>query len=256
MYTFTSKFVNIFEKLLVECTERQQLIRTTTGKTLYRILLDCISTNNRKTRIESFQTKNKKIKELIQSKSDVEDIYYYAPVINISNTTLSYKEQQQLSFGLEHSYVDKNKHIRKNLAANFETIADRVTHTLKYENREEFHEFLRAYTDIFTNNVYKTKDFTYYKLKNLINNKEVAIVPGDKDSTVVVMNRTDYINKMQSMIEEGIQKGVYLPTTDTTLTDLKRFKDFLYRNFRNHNKYNKMIPTSNQPARLYGTAKT
>ena len=33
-------------------------------------------------------------------------------------------------------------------------------------------------------------------------------------------------------------------------------EDFLYRNFKNNEHYSKMYPTSNQPAQLYGTAKT
>ena len=38
--------------------------------------------------------------------------------------------------------------------------------------------------------------------------------------------------------------------------DLKRFQDFLCRNFSKYEKYNDMLPSSNQPAPLYGTAKT
>ena len=34
---------------------------------------------------------------------------------------------------------------------------------------QDFHEFPRAYTDIFTKNLYATKDFTYKNLKNMIN---------------------------------------------------------------------------------------
>ena len=58
------------------------------------------------------------------------------------------------------------------------------------------------------------------------------------------------------MIEEGIHKGVYEKSVDNTFKDLKRFQDFLYRNFRNYENYSKMRPKSNQPARMYGTAKT
>jgi len=84
----------------------------------------------------------------------------------------------------------------------------------------------------------------------------VVIVSGHKDSCVLVMDKTDYVTKLEEMINEGISKGVYTPTTDNTLKDLKTFRDFLYRNFKNHPKYKTMLPTSNQPARLYGTAKT
>ena len=56
--------------------------------------------------------------------------------------------------GLEFSLVDKNKHLKKQLA-------DRASDCIHRQNPENFHEFLRAYTDIFTKNVHATKDFTY-----------------------------------------------------------------------------------------------
>ena len=70
------------------------------------------------------------------------------------------------------------------------------------------------------------------------------------------MKRVDYLAKIRAMIDDGITCGDYTLTTDNTLKDLKKFCDFLYRNFENHPNYEKMLPTSNQPARLYGTAKT
>ena len=60
---------------------------------------------------------------------------------------------------------------------------------------------------------------------------------------------------MQEMIDKGIQE-VHAKTEDNTLQDLKRFQDFLYRNFSKYEKYNDMLASSNQPAQLYGTAKT
>ena len=57
------------------------------------------------------------------------------------------------------------------------------------------------------------------------------------------------------MIDDGVTCGVYISTRDKILKDLKTFRDFLYRNFKDHRKYEKMLPTSNKPAQLYGTAK-
>ena len=58
------------------------------------------------------------------------------------------------------------------------------------------------------------------------------------------------------MIDEGIQNGVYIVNEDRTLDDLKLFCNFLYHNCKKHEHYEKMLPTSNQPRQLYGTAKT
>ena len=40
------------------------------------------------------------------------------------------------------------------------------------------------------------------------------------------------------------------------MSNLKHFKDFIYRNFKKYKQYEKMSATSNKPAQLYGTAKT
>ena len=71
-----------------------------------------------------------------------------------------------------------------------------------------------------------------------------------------IMKRAGYIVKMQIMIDDGVTCGVYTPTADNTLKACKTFHDFLYHNFKDHPKYEKMLPTSNKPAWLYGTAKT
>ena len=57
------------------------------------------------------------------------------------------------------------------------------------------------------------------------------------------------------MIEEGVKNGTYKKTEDTTLQDLKKFQDILYSNFYTYEHYKSMYPHSNQPAKLYGTAK-
>ena len=96
-------------------------------------------------------------------------------------------------YGFENfeNFVDKNKNVRKLIAVSFEEVAGKVTPTIDNDQREKFHEFLRAYTDIFTKNVYSNKDYTFHNLRKLMNNENLAIVSGDKDSCVVVMNRND-----------------------------------------------------------------
>ena len=58
------------------------------------------------------------------------------------------------------------------------------------------------------------------------------MVPGDKESSAVILNKIDYQNKMQQMINDGIRDGAYKVTVDNNFDDLKTFfKSFLYRNF-------------------------
>ena len=70
------------------------------------------------------------------------------------------------------------------------------------------------------------------------------------------MSNQDYVQKLESMLNEGIKRGTYERSTDTTKQDLETFRGFLYQNSKNHPSYDKMRPKSNQPARLYATAKT
>ena len=111
-------------------------------------------------------------------------------------------------------------------------------------------------TDIFTKNVFQTKDCIYHNLKKLIREKDVVVMKGGKDSSVVILNKTDYIEKLENMVKEGTDKGTYTLTEDNTIKYLKNFKQFLIRNFKGYYKLDYMLPTSNQPARIYASAKT
>ena len=108
----------------------------------------------------------------------------------------------------------------------------RASDCVHHKNLEDFHEFLRAYTDIFIKNVDATKNFTYSKLKNIIKNEKLGILSGDKDSLVVLMQQEDYHMKLQIMISDGSRQGIYSPTFDITLSDLKIFLDIHHQNFK------------------------
>ena len=115
-----------------------------------------------------------------------------------------------------------------------ETLADSVKGDIDHKDLEHFHEFLRGYTDIFIKNIYATKDYTYHNLRGIIQNKNIAVVKGDKDSSVIILKKSDYVTKLDTIIDDGIMKGTYVETTDNTLKELTEFQDFLYRNFRNY----------------------
>ena len=209
-----------------------------------------------KHRYLSFKTKNQKIVDLIKRKRKSCNTNWSVPIINLSNYSLSNQEKQQLKLGMDYCFVDKNKDVQRFLAANMESLAGSVKGNVDHKNLEHFHEFLCGYTDIFTNNAYAIKYYIYHNLRNMIQNKDIVVVKGDKDSSVVIMKKTDYVFKLNTMINDGIMKDTYEETTDNKLKELSQFQDFLYRNFHNYECYKDMQPDSNQPARLYGTAKT
>ena len=88
-----------------------------------------------------------------------------------------------------------------------ESLADSVKGNINHKDLEHFHEFLRGQTDIFTNNIYATKDYTYHKLRGMIQNKDIAVVKDEKDSSVVIMKKSDYVTKLDTMIDDGIMKS-------------------------------------------------
>ena len=81
------------------------------------------------------------------------------------------------------------------------------------------------------------------------------MVSGDKESCLVLIDKANYQDNLQKMVEDGIKDSIYKVAEDNTLKDLKLFKSFLYRNFRKYEHYEEILPKSNQPGQLYGTAK-
>ena len=88
-----------------------------------------------------------------------------------------------------------------------ESLAESANGNIGHKNLEHFQEFLRAYKDIFTNNIYATRDYIYHNPRGMIKNKDIVVVKGDKDSSVVIMKKSDYVTKLDTMIDDGIMKG-------------------------------------------------
>ena len=160
-----------------------------------------------------------------------------------------------LEHGLKQCFVDQNKYIKKDIAAEFETLCSSVDKDISPDDKENFHEFLRSATNTFTQNIYRTKESTYNFLKPLQTNKDIVLLSGNKDSSVVILDIC-YKEKINRLINDDISKGVYIIEENDKLTELKSFQNFIYRNFKKHEKYKEMRPTSSQPARLFDTAKT
>ena len=101
-------------------------------------------------------------------------------------------------------------------------IENRITFKIKtgyrrWINLEHFHEFLRGYTDIFNNNIYATKDYTYHNFRGMIQKKDIVVAKGDKDSSVVIMKKSDYKTKLDTMTNDDIMKSTYVKTNYNTL---------------------------------------
>ena len=82
---------------------------------VYFVYFACFSieTSLHKERLESFKTKNKKIANLMKNQKDDTFTNYSVPIINLSSYTLNDSEYNQLKFGLNHCFINKDKHIKK-----------------------------------------------------------------------------------------------------------------------------------------------
>ena len=175
--------------------------------------------------------KNQKIVNLTKCNRKPCKTKYSVPIINLSSYNLLNQEKQQLKLDLGYCFVDKNKDFQKFLAANIGSLADSIKGNIDDKNLEHFYEILRGYTDIFTNNIDATKGYTYHNFRGMIHTKDIIFVKGDKDSSIVIMKRSDYVTELGTMINDGIMKGTYIETTVNTLKELWQSQGFLYRNF-------------------------
>jgi len=178
---------------------------------------------------------------------------YNVPIINISSKDLN---TTPLKYGLHQCFIDKNKFTKQNIAIEMENLATNLNKSVKDDQREEFHNFLRSSTNIISKNIFHSKDHTFSKLNELRKNDTIVILPADKESSCVIMDKDDYINKVNCMITDGITDMKYTRCEDTILKDLKNFQSFLYRNFKNHENYKDIYPSSHQAARFFSSAKT
>ena len=141
---------------------------------------------------------------------------YEVCITNLSSRQLTNTEYQQLKFGLNHSFINKDKNAKKDITTHMESLAYTALKKVENIQLQNFNEFLRGYTGIFPKNVLNSKDFTYKNLKRLIQDQNIVILQRDKDSSVAIMDKSDYMQKLGNMIEEEISKGTYERTDDTT----------------------------------------
>ena len=83
-------------------------------KSIKRNILLTLHSNN----LQQLQCKNKKLHKLISNKkSNKKKDSYTVPVINLSSEDLDTKP---LKYGLHHSFTDKNKYVKRNIAVELE----------------------------------------------------------------------------------------------------------------------------------------
>ena len=238
-------------KDIAALSNKHQILQSTliheSGRILYNIITKNMYISLSKKNTDQLRCKRKKITKLTPSKQS----RYNIPVINLSSHEI---KTEGLKYGLHHSFVDKNKYVKQNIAVELEYLANRVNGQV-----EDFHNFLHSSVNIISSNIFSSKDDTFSKLRDIRNNDGIVLLSGDKDSLTVIMGKTDYIQKTEYLLNRGIEDGKYVESEDNTLIDLHNFQTFLYRNFKKQLKsddYDKVYPSSHQPGRFFVTAKT
>ena len=132
--------------------------------------------------------KNKKMHNLKIKVNKLPKDKYNIPVLNLSSASL---DLSSLKYGLHQSFVDKRKYVKPNVAVDMESVALRLDNYVDVSMKETFHECLRSYTNIISNNVYSEKDNTVKLFSPLIKNDKIVIQAADEESCTVILNKSE-----------------------------------------------------------------
>ena len=58
------------------------------------------------------------------------------------------------------------------------------------------------------------------------------------------------------MVKDGINRRTYTLTEDNTIKDLKNLKQILQQKIKGYDELDDMLPTTNEPARIYASTQT
>ena len=98
-------------------------------------------------------------------------------------------------------------------------------------------------------------------VKTLKSNQEIIITRPDKGKGVVILNKADYINKMNALLSDTSKFEMLGPvsTHDKTSKNEQTLQKYLLKLVKNgslsHEVYNKIRPTGSQRPRMYGLPK-
>lgn len=104
------------------------------------------------------------------------------------------------------------------------------------------------------NNSYHARGSTYQNNEFIRDNKEIVILFYDKESSIVIMNKNNYNQKVDGMINERIQQVKYEESDTSSLKELESVHFFVAIS-----KIHPIITNatfSHQPGRFFATAKT
>ena len=94
-------------------------------------------------------------------------------------------------------------------------------------------------------------------IKNLSKDRSIFITKADKGRSIVILDRADYIQKIESIINDNTNFKIF--QKDPTLTNedklIRKLRELKANGFITDKEYLFCYPTSSQPSRLYGLPK-
>ena len=131
------------------------------------------------------------------------------------------KDSQLNNTKEKESFVDEKIDVVRFIVVNMESLADNVKYHIDHKDLEYVHKCLPRYTLIFTNNIYSTKIiFILASTVRLKKKKDIVNVKFDKGSSIVIMKKSHYLNKLDTVIHDDIITDTCIETTDNRLKEL------------------------------------
>ena len=165
------------------------------GTGALKLIHHMVSKSLRPEHFDSLSTKNKKLSKLMKSKHESKD--FSVPIINLSSHVIVDATLHYLRYGLNHSFIDKNQDVKLNLLSEFKLLLNQVSSSIPIGQHEDFKHFFRIHSNLFHQNIFSTPDYTYKVLQKITTDPDLVVLSGDKDSSVVIMQCTDYVNKLK-----------------------------------------------------------
>ena len=182
-------------------------------------------------------------------------------VVNLSSYKLTDSEIMLLSRGLNFS-VPPNHLDKFDVMTSFECLYRQlsfealhsVSSRLKHKLKSLCYSYIYGYDPHQDMNLSKSE---LDALKSLKNNSAITICKPDKGNGVVVLNHSDYCQKINQLLNDA-SKFVELPD-DPTITREKKLHEYLYylktKGVLDESTYQTIRPQGSKPGRIYGLPK-
>ena len=189
-------------------------------------------------------------------------------VFNFSNYNLSQREKFLLSLGLNFNLPNFKPSFNK-FFISFELLVRKLQTLTQVENRnfEETRKRIQGLAHNLYNEVSRTScSFPFFKkddrdlLKSLGRRKDLVICKPDKGNGVVLLNKDDYINKMNEILSD---QGKFCSTSESPFKIIFRLEDRINRFLKqlldskiiDQCTYNNLYSTGSSLCTLYGLPK-